>query len=191
MVSSGGNVTVGVGGTGNVVVWATTGQYVTGLLSATGNITGALVSATGNVDAAGNLLADGYASVTGNIQGGNLQTTGIISATGNITGNYFIGNGSQLTGVNTASNSISNGTSNVTVVSSGGNVAVGIGGVANIAVVSSNALSLANMVFYNNGNTISANYTLPTGTNNMLIGPITLNTGITLNVPSGTYLVIL
>ena len=40
VVSSGGNVTVSVGGTGNVAVWATTGQYITGLLSASGNITG-------------------------------------------------------------------------------------------------------------------------------------------------------
>ena len=70
VVSSGGNITVGVGGTSNVVVWATTGEYVTGVISASGNITG-----------------------------GNLLTTGIISASGNITGNYFIGNGSQLTGV--------------------------------------------------------------------------------------------
>ena len=31
--SSGGNVTVGVGGTGNVAVFATTGEYITGVLS--------------------------------------------------------------------------------------------------------------------------------------------------------------
>ena len=44
IASSGSNVTVGVGGTGNVAVWATTGEYVTGLMSVTGNITGAVVS---------------------------------------------------------------------------------------------------------------------------------------------------
>ena len=70
VVSSGGNVTVGVGGTANVAVFATSGEYITGLLSASGNITG-----------------------------GNVLTDGLISSTGNITGNYFIGNGSQLTGV--------------------------------------------------------------------------------------------
>ena len=68
VVSSGGNISVGVGGTGNVAVFATTGEYVTGLISASGNITG-----------------------------GNLITAGLVSATGNITGAYFIGNGSQLT----------------------------------------------------------------------------------------------
>lgn len=40
IASSGSNVTVGVGGTGNVAVFATTGEYITGLISATGNITG-------------------------------------------------------------------------------------------------------------------------------------------------------
>ena len=40
IASSGSNVTVGVGGTGNVAVFATTGEYVTGLISATGNIIG-------------------------------------------------------------------------------------------------------------------------------------------------------
>ena len=70
VVSSGGNVTVGIGGTSNVAVFATTGEYVTGLISASGNITG-----------------------------GNIDTVGLISATGNVSGNYFIGNGSQLTDV--------------------------------------------------------------------------------------------
>jgi len=74
IVSSGGNVTVGVGGTGNVAVFATTGLVVTGITSATGNITG-----------------------------GNILTAGIVSATGNITSNYFIGNGSQLTGISAGS----------------------------------------------------------------------------------------
>jgi len=61
--ASGGNVNVSVGGTSNVAVFATTGQFVTGLLSATGNVTG-----------------------------GNLNTAGNVSATGNIAGNYLLAN---------------------------------------------------------------------------------------------------
>lgn len=67
------------------------------------------------------------------------------------------GNNIQITGNNTAKsvtiavtgislNSISNGTSNVNVVSSGGNVTVGIGGTANLAVFSSGGLSVAGNV---------------------------------------------
>jgi hypothetical protein len=62
VVSSGGNVTTSVGGVANVVVVATTGAFVTGLIS-----------------------------VTGNVQGGNLRTAGLISATGSITGASVVG----------------------------------------------------------------------------------------------------
>ena len=48
VVSSGGNVTVGVGGTSNVAVFATTGEYVTGVVSATGNVTGAYIFGNGS-----------------------------------------------------------------------------------------------------------------------------------------------
>jgi hypothetical protein len=66
VVSSGGNVTIGVGGTNNVVVTATTGQFVTGLISATGAITGAALTGTS------------LTVTTGNITGGNLLISGAI-----------------------------------------------------------------------------------------------------------------
>lgn len=62
-----GNANVTVGGTSNVAVFATTGQYVTGVVSASGNVDG------------GNLRTAGQVSATGNISGGNLTV-----ATGNI-----------------------------------------------------------------------------------------------------------
>jgi hypothetical protein len=67
-------------------------------------------------------------SATGNVSGGNLVTAG------NVSGNYILGNGALLTGVITSVANINSGTSNVTVVSSGGNVAVGVGGTPNVAV---------------------------------------------------------
>ena len=73
-------------------------------------------------------------TASGNIAGGNLLTGGLISATGNVTGNYILGNGALLTGVITSVANINSGTSNVTVVSSGGNVTVGVGGTSNVAV---------------------------------------------------------
>jgi hypothetical protein len=120
IVSAGGNATVNIGGTSNVAVFATTGEYITGVLSASGNVTGGniltagAISATGtlsvsgnttvaNVSAgnisAGNVTTGGIVSAAGNVTGGNLVTVGLISATGNITGNYFLGNGSALTGI--------------------------------------------------------------------------------------------
>ena len=74
-----GNANLTIGGTSNVVVWSTTGQYVTGLISASGTVTG------------GNLATGGFITATGNIQGGNVLTGGLVSATGTVTGSTLIG----------------------------------------------------------------------------------------------------
>jgi len=135
-----GNITGGnVIGTGNV-----TGGNITtaGLITATGNIgaanlnTAGRVLATGNVTG-GNITTGGSLSSLGNLVSANVLTTGLISATGNITGNYILGNGALLTGVITSVANINSGNSNVTVVSSGGNITVGVGGTANVAVFAS------------------------------------------------------
>jgi hypothetical protein len=123
----GSNVTVGVGGTSNVMVVSPTDVTITGNLTVTGNATlsgnilgdriqngntqidiqtpggNANVSVGGVANVAifadTGLFVNGINSVSGNITGGNVLTGGTVSAVGNITGNYFIGNGSQLTGI--------------------------------------------------------------------------------------------
>ena len=104
-----GNVTIGIGGTGNVAIFSTTGEYITGVLSVSGNVTGGnLFFGSGTVSGTGTVHANSISIVgnvtsgslsTGDIGAGNIINNGIISASGNITGNYFIGNGSQLTGI--------------------------------------------------------------------------------------------
>ena len=109
VVSSGGNVTISIGGTANVAVFATTGEFVTGLISATGNIiggninTGGLISATGNI-IGGNISTSGTSgnitganviaattlSATANVVGGNISTIGLVTATGNVNGGNVI-----------------------------------------------------------------------------------------------------
>ena len=61
---------------------------------------------------------------------------------GNVSGNYILGNGALLTGVITSVANINSGTSNVTVVSSGGNVTVGVGGTSNVAVFSTSGANV-------------------------------------------------
>ena len=61
---TGGNANVTVGGTSNVAVFATTGQFITGLQSVTGNIIG------------GNLRTAGQVSATGDITGSNISVAG-------------------------------------------------------------------------------------------------------------------
>jgi hypothetical protein len=48
----------------------------------------------------------------------------------------------------------------------------------------------ADMVFLENGNTVTTNYTLSTGKNAVSAGPVTINAGITVTVPSGASWVI-
>jgi len=62
-----GNANITIGAVSNVAVFATTGQFITGLQSVTGNVTG------------GNINTAGQVSATGNVNGGNLTV-----ATGNI-----------------------------------------------------------------------------------------------------------
>jgi len=45
-------------------------------------------------------------------------------------------------------------------------------------------------VFYENGQTVTTNYTLSTGKNAVTAGPITINSGVTVTVPSGQSWVI-
>jgi len=127
VVSSGGNVSVGIGGTANVAVFSTTdivtaanllpSANVTYSLGSTGarwndlwianssiyigDVTIATVGSVLTINGANVLTGNAGAnlSTTGNVIGGNILTGGLVSATGNITANYIIGNGSQLTGL--------------------------------------------------------------------------------------------
>jgi len=162
---SGGNLSL----SGNVI----------GNLNLTANLNTAGISSTGNVNASyfignvvgnvtGNLVVAGSnTAVVFNDSGVANSTTGFtfnktsnavfvgnsISAVGNVTGNYILGNGALLTGVITSVANINNGTSNVTVVSSGGNITVGVGGTGNVAVFSTTGVEISGNV--TGGNLIS------------------------------------
>ena len=141
-VLSSANITVGVAGTSNVIVWATTGQYVAGVVSATGNVTGnyfigngsQLTGITASAGAAitngtSNVTVSSSSNITANVAGSAIATwattgeyiTGLISATGNITGNNIIsggGSGGNITGANVISATTLSATANVI----GGNI---------------------------------------------------------------------
>jgi len=124
IVSANGNLAISVDGTSNVAVFATTGEYVTGILSASGNVTG------------GNVLTGGIVSATGNVGGGNISTAG------NVTGNYLIGNASQVTGINAFSQIFVTGTGTINAASLTSNVTFAAG--ANIELTSSgNIITIA------------------------------------------------
>ena len=160
------NITsVGTLGSLTVTANTTSGNLLTGgLVSATGNVTGgnlltgAQVVASGVIQTGTGFSTGGYLSVDGSTDLHNTTVTGNLSATGNVTGNYILGNGALLTGVITSVANINSGNSNVTVVSSGGNVTVGVAGISNVAVFGADAVTVK-------GNVLpSANITYDLGT---------------------------
>ena len=176
-ISATGNIT------GGNIISITGSTAGSGGYSATGNVTGGNINTSGIISSTGNsvhgianvlsgnaiitsLVQGATLSATGNVVGGNLNAVGLslsgnvisglsmvtaITTTANITGGYILGNGSQLTGIDATS--IQNGTSNVRVVSSGGNVTVGVGGTANVAVFSTGGMSATGNI--TGGNVIS------------------------------------
>ena len=158
-------------------------------LSVAGNITGGNLTSAGTLSTAGNVVANNVMAT--NIVNVASHTGAVVSVTGNVTGNYFIGNGSQLTGIATGgSSNISNGTSNVTVVSSGGNVSVGIGGISNVAVFDTTGiygpLFYATNAFYFNQTTIGSSVVFPIGYSASTVGPMTQSPGATVTVSAGS-----
>jgi hypothetical protein len=134
-VYANGNVATTVAGTANVVVVTSSGQLVTGTVSATGTVTGGnvdtagTVSATGNVTG-GNVLTSGLISAAGTITsattitGGNIDTAGTVSATGNINGgNINTAGTASATGTVTGGNLVTGGTLSATGTATVGNLA--------------------------------------------------------------------
>ena len=217
VVSSGGNVTVGVGGTSNVAVFSGTGANITGTLGVTGNITGGNLSGTsivgtlttaaqtnitsvgtltslavtGNITS-GNVQGTTHSGTTGtftgNVTGGNLITVGVVSATGNIsTSNYYIGNGAYLTGISVAA--AGNTITNVT-----SNVYVYSNGNVTVSIAGSGNVTETSVgQLYINGlittpKTLTLSATLPANTNSVVISPLIIANGSIITVPSSSTL---
>jgi hypothetical protein len=112
-ISNPGNITLAVADS-VIETIASTGVYVTGLVTASGNVIGGnirtagLITATGNITV-GNILTGGLVSATSNITGGNILTAGVMSSTGNaISGNILTGGLISATGNIIAANFIGN-----------------------------------------------------------------------------------
>jgi hypothetical protein len=91
-----GNVSSSVDGVANVVVVASTGQYVTGVISSTGNITGDYIlgngsQLTGLPETYANANVASYLPVySGNISANNVSVATAVDVTGNVTGGNIL-----------------------------------------------------------------------------------------------------
>lgn len=142
VVSANGNVAFGIGGTSNVMLVTTTGQFVLGVISASGNITGFNLFTSGTTSASGNIIGGnvntaGRVSATANVIGGNILSGGVVSATGNITGGNLdivssgqIQTSGNITGGNlrTATLTTNIGNGGVAILNGGAN---GVGNIGN------------------------------------------------------------
>lgn len=93
-----------------------------------------------------------------------------------------------------SSSAIANGTSNVRIASSGGNVEITISGTTQ-TTISSNLVShnegvLENVMYRVNSPNVTSNIVISNTYNYMSVGPITINSGITVNVANGARWVI-
>jgi len=145
--TSGGNANISVGGVSNVVVFASTGEYVTGLLSVTGNITGGNISATNHTGT--------NVSVTGTITAASTVGGVITGTSASVTGNV---NGSNVV----ASTTLTNGNITITganIVSTGPTLYIdpnGSGGTDGNVIITGN-LSVQGNVTYINSNNVTTN----------------------------------
>jgi len=142
ITSSGGNVSISVGGVDDVALFTPTD-----------------IQLKGNVNILGTVVAPGF-----DLESGNLALSG------NITAQYFIGNGRNLTGISaTSAQQIANGTSNVNIATANGNVTIGVGGAANVAIFTTTGQNLAGSL------SASGNITANIITANTFVGNISGN----------------
>ena len=89
---------------------------------------------------------------------------------------------------------VDNGTSTAITIDASENVGFTNQNTAsNPVVLDSNGKMSSNSTtkgLYEHANTISANYTIATGNNALTVGPITINTGISVSIPSGSTWVV-
>jgi hypothetical protein len=111
--------------------------------------------------------------------GGNLDVSGTVAATS------YTGDGSSLTGIDALPSQIGNAGKYLTTDGGGSTGPVG----ASWASLDTDANSTSKGL-YEMSNTISSNYSISSGNNALTAGPITINSGVSVTVPTGSTWVI-
>jgi len=166
-------------------------QAATSVVTITGGtINGATIGATTpasgrftTLEATGAFTAGSTAAITGNTTvGGTLAVTGISTFTGN---GSFNGTGALKVPVGTTAQQPTPVTGQIRYNTSN-NQYEGYGASAWGSLGGGATGGGGNQVFVENDQTVTTNYTITSGKNAMSAGPITINTGVTVTVPTGS-----
>jgi hypothetical protein len=173
------------------------------------NFYSAQTSSAGNFNVNGNLSVSGTSSFTGAITANAVSgTTGTFS--GAVSGASFSGAGTGLTGTASGLSIGGNALTATTATNLAGGLAnkipyqTGAGATSFIDAPTTNTFLLwngsaftwspggavANNCVYENGQTITSDYTMTSGNNGESAGPITIATGVNVTIPDGSYWVI-
>lgn len=176
----------------------TTGNFnVGGNLTVTGNTNAVAATFTGNVAAlnisTANVTATGAGAFTGNVSAANFTTAGNVAAlnvtaTGNVSGNIATFTGNSIFS-STGALKVSAGTTGERPSPSTGMFRFNSSLTRFEGYNGSNWGSLGgatgggnDQIFYENGQVVTADYTISAGINAMSAGPITVDTGITVTI---------
>ena len=167
--------------TANGAPTATNGLTVTGVCTATsfsGNGAGLVgVASTDNINTSTNAVLSGIVTV------GTLSVTGNAGIAGVLT--YEDVTNVDSIGVITARDGLRvTGIATATAFHGDGSQLTGIAPGSPVGGASTNT------VFFENDNSVDVNYTITSGKNAMAAGPIAIKSGITVTVPSGSFLTI-
>ena len=159
---------------------------------------GSITSGFGSIDNGSSAI-----TTTGVITGGTLEATTDTAAGDNAAIGYTAAEGLILTGQGSTNDvtikndadadviKIPTGTTNVTVVGTLTANALAGDGSALTGIAAGATGGGSDQIFYENGQNVTADYTITNGKNAMSAGPITINSGVTVTVGSGeTYTVV-
>ena len=120
---------------------------------------------------------------------GNVSTGASFS--GIVTATAFYGDGSNLSGVVSGIELEQAGSSVGTAITainfaSGATLTTASAGISTITIVGGATGGGSDQIFYENGQEVTADYTISTSRNAMSAGPVGVATGITVTIPSGS-----
>ena len=173
---------------GSISVGTVTSVTGTAPVVSSGGTTPAISMAAATSSVNGYLTSADWTTFNNKGSGSVTSVAATVPAFLSVTGTPITSSGTLAISYSGTALPVANGGTGLTAVGTSGNVLTSNGSAwVSSAPVSSNITAQG---LFENANTISANYTIGTGNNAVSAGPITINSGIVVTVPSGSVWVV-